>query len=206
MSDVITFVEGVLEYRFESSLVINCGGVGYSVQTGAGFGAGLVPGEKVRIFTHMSVKEDGCSLFGFLTLEELNMFNKLITVSGVGPKAAQSLLAALPPDKLVLAVLTDDVASLGKAQGVGKKTAARIVLELKDKFAASSQARAYEAQGAIDTENSRTMSSTEKQDATDALVALGYSRADAMKAVLETAFAGMRAEEIIKAALRKLVK
>jgi len=200
------FVEGVLEFRLEGLLVINCGGVGYSVQTGAAAGAGLVQGERVRVYTHMSVKEDSCSLFGFLTLEELNMFDKLIAVSGVGPKAAQSLLAVLTPDKLTLAILTDDVAALAKAQGVGKKTAARVVLELKDKLAASAQAKAYEAQGVIDAERSRTMSSGEKQDATDALAALGYSRADAMKAVLEVAFTGMSAEDIIKAALRKLVK
>ena len=200
------FVEGVLEFRLESVLVINCGGVGYSVQTGAAAGMGLMPGEKVRIYTHMSVKEDGCSLFGFLTLEELTMFNKLISVSGVGPKAAQSLLAALPPAKLTLAILTDDVASLAKAQGVGKKTAARVVLELKDKLASSAQAEAYEAQGRISAENSRVMSSSEKQDAADALTALGYPRAEAMKVVLETAFEGMSAEDIIKAALRKLVK
>jgi len=199
------FVEGVLEFRLEGMLVINCGGVGYSVQMGAGAGAGLVPGERVRVFTHMSVKEDGVSLFGFLTLEELSMFNLLITVSGVGPKAAQSLLVAMPPSKLTLAILTDDVKALGKAQGVGKKTAARLVLELKDKLASSEEAKAYEAQGAIDTTGARAMSSGEKQDATDALASLGYPRADAMRAVLETAHSGMSAEEIIKAALRKLV-
>ena len=200
------FVEGVLEFRFEGVLVINCGGVGYSVQTGLAAGAALVPGERVRVYTHMSVKDDGCSLFGFLTLEELSMFNMLITVSGVGPKAAQSMLATLVPSRLTLAILTDDVAALAKAPGVGKKTAARVVLELKDKLAASSQAQAYEAQGVIDTQGSRTMSSGEKQDAADALVALGYARADATRAVLESAHAGMSAEEIIKAALRKLVK
>jgi len=200
------FVEGILEYRFENALVINCGGVGYSVYMGAGAGAGLVPGEKARVFTYMSVKEDGCSLFGFLTLEELSMFNMLITVSGVGPKAAQALLAAMPPSKLALAILTDDVKALGKAQGVGKKIAARVVLELKDKLATSEQARAYEAQGTIDTEGARTMSSSEKQDATEALVSLGYPRADAMRAVLETAHTGMSTEDIVKAALRKLMK
>jgi len=200
------FVEGILEYRLENALVINCGGIGYSVQMSMVAGASLVQGEKVRVFTHMSVKEDDCSLFGFLTMEELSMFNMLITVSGVGPKAAQAILAAMPPSKLVFAIISEDIKELSKAQGVGKKTAARLVLELKDKFAASTEARAYETQGSIDATSGQTMSSSEKQDAIDALAALGYSRVDAMKAVLEVAVSGMSAEEIIKAALRKLVK
>lgn len=202
---VIMFVEGILEYRLENALVINCGGIGYSVQMGMAAGASLVQGEKARVFTHMSVKEDDCSLFGFLTMEELNLFNMLITVSGVGPKAAQAMLAAMTPTKLIFAIISDDIKELSKAQGVGKKTAARVVLELKDKLATGTEARAYESQGSID-EGGRTMSSGEKQDAIDALAALGYSRSDAMKAVLETAAGGMSAEEIIKAALRKLVK
>jgi len=198
------FVEGVLELRLGDVLVINCGGVGYSVQMGAAVGASLVPGERVRVFTYMNVKEDGCALFGFTTLEELGMFNMLITVSGVGPKAAQSLLAALTPARLTLAILTDDVAGLAKAQGVGKKTAARLVLELKDKLAASSAASEHRAQGEVNTDG--TSPAGEKQDATDALMSLGYPRADALRAVAEISVAGMSAEEIIKAALRKLVK
>ena len=203
---MITFVEGILEYRLENALVINCGGIGYNVQMNTIAGASLVQGEKVRVFTHMSVKEDDCSLFGFVTMEELNMFNMLITVSGVGPKAAQSILASMTPSKLIFAIISDDVKELSKAQGVGKKTAARVVLELKDKLATSTEARSYEAQSSIDDTGGATMSSSEKQDAIDALAALGYSRSDAMKAVLEIAVSGMSAEEIIKAALRKLIK
>ena len=198
---MILFVDGILEYRFDNLLVINCQGVGYSIHIGAQAGASLVPGEPVRIFTHMNVKEDTCDLFGFLTLEDLAMFNMLITVSGVGPKAAQALLAALPPDKLTLAILTDDVKALSKAQGVGKKIAARIVLELKDKLASSPHAKTCDPQSTLEDVSS---SSSEKQDATDALVSLGYPRPDSARAVLESALAGMNAQDIIKAALRKL--
>ena len=203
---LIMFVEGILEYRLDNALVINCGGIGYNVQMDMVAGAALVQGEKVRVFTYMSVKDDGCNLFGFLTMEELNMFNMLITVSGVGPKAAQAMLAAMPPTKLIFAIISDDIKELSKAQGVGKKTAARVILELKDKLATGAEARAYESQGSIDEGGGSSMSSGEKQDAIDALAALGYSRSDAMKAVLETTVDGMSAEEIIKAALRKLVK
>jgi Holliday junction DNA helicase RuvA len=153
----------------------------------------------------MQVKEDGISLFGFLTQEEVRLFLMLISVSGIGPKMASAILSALSPQQLVLAIVTDDTAALSKAPGVGKKTAQRIALELRDKMKTDGASYADGA-GLPAGSFAAFTQSDGKQDALDALLALGYSRSEALKAVMECATEGMKTEQIIKEALRKLAR
>lgn len=130
------YVNGELAYRDINTCVIDCGGVGYKLTVSQTTSESLVSkeGQKVKLFTYLAVREDGVELFGFGSKEERSCFNQLISVSGVGPKAAMSILSVMTPDRFSLAVCTEDTKSISKAPGVGAKTAARIVLELKDKI------------------------------------------------------------------------
>lgn len=195
---MIAFVEGTVEYIEENAVVISTNGLGCRVfMTPAGLSSVSV-GETVRIHTYLRVAEDLMDLYGFLSREELESFKLLLTVNGAGPKAALSVLSALSPAALVLAVVTDDYKSITKAQGVGPKLAQKIVLELKDKFKGKEIAvdgmkvESYQAP-------------TGGNDAVDALVVLGYSRGEAMLAVSKVA-KDLSTEETIKAALMQLMK
>ncbi len=192
---MIYYIKGKLELILETEVVIDVSGVGISVTLPSSTLTKLQPGQEIILYTSMLVKEDGVSLFGFLSLNELNMFNLLKTVTGVGPKAALSLLSALPLDKLTLALASSDEDSLSKAPGIGKKTAQRLILELRDKL----KSVAFEKQQANLSE-----SSSDKQDAIDALIALGYSKSESMKAVFSVATTDLPREQIIKQALRKI--
>ena len=197
---MISFIKGAVEEINEQSIVVDVGGIGYALQMPQRALAGLTKrGESVKIYTHMVTKEDGFVLYGFGDAKERDMFIRLIAVTGVGPKSALGLLSVMEPSAIVLAVLTDDVAALAKAPGIGKKTAQRMALELKDKL---------KVEGAVGTalhqQQSTEYASGEKQDAIDALLALGYSRSEAVKGVLEVAIEGMSTEQIIKQTLRKL--
>ena len=155
----------------------------------------------MKIHTHMNVKEDGISLYGFSTAEELELFHRLISVTGVGPKGALGFLSQLKPQEIILAILSDDVKTLSKAPGVGRKTAQRVILELKDKFqTADAIAMEMEADDLMPTGSNGA-----KFEAMDALAALGYSRSEAAKAVNGVAAEGMTTEDILKAALKKMV-
>ena len=155
----------------------------------------------MKIHTHMNVKEDGISLYGFSTAEELELFHRLISVTGVGPKGALGFLSQLKPQEIILAILSDDVKTLSKAPGVGRKTAQRVILELKDKFqTADAIAMEMEAEDLMPTGSNGA-----KFEAMDALAALGYSRSEAAKAVNGVAAEGMTTEDILKAALKKMV-
>ncbi len=203
---MISYLKGTIEHKFDSYFIIEVGGVGYAVNASPKTLGEIrlsSNGEIYKVFTYMSVKEDGVSLFGFLTLEEINMFNLLITVSGVGPKGAVAILSALPPKDLMLAILSDDYTTLGRAPGVGKKTAMRLALELKDKIK-TKDAIGGGFEGFEDSK--AAVSSGEKQDAVDALVALGYSKGEALKAALEVYLDGMGTADIVKGALKKLSK
>ena len=148
-----------------------------------------------------AVKEDGISLYGFSTAEELELFHRLISVTGVGPKGALGFLSQLKPQEIILAILSDDVKTLSKAPGVGRKTAQRVILELKDKFqTADAIAMEMEADDLMPTGSNGA-----KFEAMDALAELGYSRSEAAKAVNGVAAEGMTTEDILKAALKKMV-
>lgn len=188
--------------------VIECGGVGYKVNVTSNTLTKLPlasdkPAE-VRLYTHMQVREDGIDLFGFYTTEELSMFKMLITVSGVGPKAAVSILSLMTPEKLAVAVANEDAKAIAKAPNVGPKTAARIILDLKDKLAkAFPSAAAYDTPAAA--EGSPVPSGGKLEDAQAALLVLGYAKPEIAKA-LSKVDTSAALEDIIRAALAVLMR
>ncbi|MCI8473137.1 MAG: Holliday junction branch migration protein RuvA [Clostridiales bacterium] len=186
--------------------VIDCCGVGYKVAiTGNTLTKLNNPAasakEKVRLYTYMAVREDAVELYGFYTTEELDTFRMLIGVSGVGPKAAVAILSIMTPAALSTAIQAEDAKALSRAQGVGGKTAARIVLELKDKFAKKLFADIPETAGAAPA----AASGGHLSDARDALLVLGYSRSE-ITAALQGQDPTSDTEEIIRKALAKLMK
>lgn len=190
--------------------VIDVGGVGYSL-TISGTTYEAMPASRsvkdpptVKLFTHMAVREDGIELFGFATETELATFRLLITVSGVGPKAAMSILSHLTPEKFALAVCTDDKKTISKANGIGPKTAARVILELKDKLMKENGSFAGEMPASLAAAVSPAKSG-KLTEATDALMVLGYSRAEAMAAMKDMDIANMELEEIIRLSLKRLM-
>ena len=200
---MIAYIKGTLERRAESYIIIETGGIGYQIFVSPATLAKLPQtGEMVKVFTYFSVKEDGVSLYGFASAEEQEMFHKLLTVSGVGPKGALGFLSQLTPQEIILAIISEDVKTLSKAPGVGRKTAQRVILELKDKFKTEEAlSMGEELQGVAETSGGGDA----KFEAIDAMTALGYSRSEAAKAVNAVAAEGMSTEDILKAALKKMI-
>lgn len=193
-------ISGTITYVGDQFLVVECSGIGFkcfsSLNTLKSVGR---TGEKINLFTYLCVKEDALDLFGFATEEELSFFKLLITVSGVGPKAAVAVLSELEPSRLALAIASGDVKSITRANGVGKKTAERIVLELKDKVAnvASSNDMQSVASAAAVVEESAA------GEAVAALVALGFNKSDAA-VVVGAMDKSLSADEMIRLGLRQL--
>ena len=193
--------------------VIDAGGVGYKL-TISGTTYDRLPAHHsvsepptVKLFTYMAVREDGVELYGFSTTEELSAFKMLISVSGVGPKVALSVLSLLTPEKFAVAVCADDKKTISKASGVGAKTAARIVLELKDKLMKASFATDDVISSTPEAETQSAAPSARKKisEATDALTVLGYNRAQINTVLASVDTNSLSLEEIIKAALKKLI-
>lgn len=181
--------------------VIDCGGVGYAVNTTANTLSHLRVNEKAKLYILDYVKEDCFDLYGFWSLGEKRCFEMLLTVSGIGPKAAQSILSASTPENLALAIMNGDEKAITVAQGVGKKIAQRVILELKDKV--SKQA------GMVSSElptNLTPSDSSARSDAIAGLMVLGYSAAEINSALHGFDVSNMSAGEIIKALLKKLAK
>ena len=198
--------------------IIECAGVGYRVAVTANTLSQLpapeyapdgtqIVGKPIRIYTHMAVREDGVELFGFYSREELAMFRLLISVSGVGPKAGMSILSLLTPKKLALVIAAEDTKSISRAPGVGAKTAARVVLELKEKVAKNFPQ--YTADNVVEPDipaaNAKPAKSGSLADARDALVVLGYSRSE-VTAAMKNVDPSQPTETIIKQALAVLMK
>lgn len=197
---MITYLKGILEYISDEFIIIDVNNIGYKVFISSYTLTKLpVQNENIKIYTYMNIREDAILLYGFLEIDELNMFNMLIGVSGIGPKAALSILSNLRPQDISMAVIMEDINTLSKTPGIGKKTAQRIILDLKDKLKTVSYNESIE----LDIGNNQSSS---KQDAIDALVALGYSQIEAVKAVKNVYSENMDIEDIIKLALKKLAK
>ena len=195
---MIAYIKGTLEHCLDSHVIVETAGIGYTITISAATMASLpAVGEKVKIFTHMNVKEDGVSLYGFSSLEELDLFHKLITVSGVGPKGALGFLAVMRPKDIILAILSADEKALGRAPGVGKKTAQRVILELRDKF---NTVDALSGGISFVSENV-SIQPDAKLEAVEALQSLGYSRTEAATAVAGVFEEGMDTEALLKKAL-----
>jgi len=199
---MIAYIKGTVEQVTEQSAVLETQGIGYIVNASSATLSRLPPkGKEAQLFTYMQVKEDDISLFGFLSQEEIRLFRLLISISGIGPKVAMAILAMMPPDQIMTAIVSQDAMAFSKVPGVGKKTAQRITLELQDKIKA--QDWSWTPSQAEMTQIN--VSSSEKQDAMDALMALGYGRSESMRAVLAAATEDMSAEQIIKLSLRNLM-
>ena len=199
---MIYSLTGELTYIGDQFLVVECGGVGFkcftSVATAAN--AGRI-GEQIRRYTYLSVKEEALDLYGFKTENELRAFKLLISVSGVGPKAAVSILSEMSADKLSLAVAAGDTKAITRANGVGKKIAERIVLELKDKMAGVTLSSSESSVSAA----ASVAEDSPAGEAVAALVALGFSKSDAAAAV-GAMDSSLPADEMIRQGLRQLSK
>jgi len=186
-------------YTDESSAAVECAGVAYRCQTTLSTLSRLDPvGTEVLLYTHLNVREDAVDLFGFADQRELRFFRMLIAITGVGPKAALSILSNLSPDRLSMCIATGDFKSITAAQGVGPKLAQRVVLELKDKI---KNMDAIGGAGALPTDVN--LDAGNASEAISALVALGYAQADAAMVVAKTD-PNASVEDMIKAALRGL--
>lgn len=191
------YIRGKLVHRDENFAVIDASGVGYKIYTSSSALQSLAASkDEVTMYTHLYVREDIQDLYGFPSIEEKSMFMTLLSVSGVGPKAALAILSAVSPSELAAAIVTNNAKAITKAQGVGPKLAQRIILELKDKLKSDDiQEMVYADDEFIASDN--------LSEAVSALVVLGYSPNDAKKAV-SGADASMSVEDIIKTALSKL--
>ena len=205
------YIRGKLAHLDPAYAVIDAGGVGYKLTISASTHSQMPPhrsvSEKpeVTLYSYMAVREDGIELFGFATEEELDSFKLLITVSGVGPKAAISILSLLSPQKLALAICTDDKKTISKANGIGPKTAARIVLELKDKLKKVTSFDGEDILDAGDIELSGG-SADKRSDAINALTVLGYTRGEAESVIRKIDISALEVDDIIKEALKRLMR
>jgi Holliday junction DNA helicase RuvA len=197
---VIASVDGTVSAVFADSLIVEVGGIGYRVFAAPAVLAGARVGERARLFTFHLVREDAQALYGFRNPQELGFFGLLQTVTGVGPKVALAIIGSRPVGDLQLAILSDDLALLTAVSGVGKKLAARIVLELKEKVAAAGVAAGVAAGGGRAAGESEVAA---------ALLALGYSAGEARQAsrdALADPSVGRGLEDRVKAALRSLAR
>lgn len=198
------YVSGTVAHVEPYLAVIDCGGVGYACRTTNTTLASLKKGKPGKLYTYLNVGEDIFELYGFATQNELNSFKLLLGVSGVGPKAALSILSAGTPESLAMAIVTGDEKTLTAAQGVGKKIAQRIILELKDKMS-------NETAASLDFSGGKGASapavfSNKATDAAQALAVLGYSSQEVSQALRGIDMENLPLEEIIRQSLKKMVK
>lgn len=201
---MFAYIKGTLERKTADSMIVDVHGVGYKIFTTA-TALSSVPGvgNEIKLYTHFYVREDAQALYGFLNEEELKMFEQLLSVSGVGPKAALSLVSNIQPSQFGLAVLTDDADKFTKAPGIGKKTAQRIILELKDKLK-KEQVNLPDLK--YELPDQEVAGDNRLSEAISALVMLGYSSQEASRAVSGAFSAEKTVEQIIKDALKQMFR
>lgn len=204
------YLKGTLEEVTEDNIVIETGGIGYNVKVSTTT-ADLLPGlgNEVKIYTYTLVREDALSLYGFLTRDDLEIFKKLITVNGIGPKGGLAILSVMSADALRFAIMAGDAKTIAKAPGVGAKTAERVILDLRDKISLEDTLKILVSEA--DTRNTKADAGPEKtaldnvmkKEAIEALVALGYSASDATAAVKKVEInEKTTVESILKLALK----
>lgn len=197
---MIAFLKGIVDFKSRNFIIMDINGVGYKAFMPEKSLMEIELRSEIKIFTYMRVMEDDVSLYGFLTNEELAMFELLISVGGIGAKSAINILSNIEPSKFALAVISSDVNTLKKLPGIGPKTAQRIILELKDKI---------KSEDAIDENDNRESSiiiDSNVQDAIDALQVLGYSKGEIEKVLKDVNTKNMPVEDIIKTGLKLLVR
>lgn len=204
---MINYVRGILTDIEENMIVVEAEGIGYGIRVPASV-MGELPktGDELMIYTYFSVKEDSMTLFGFLSKEDREMFRQLIGVNGVGPKGALAILSVLRPDDLRMAVMSGDAKSISRAQGIGAKTAERVILDLRDKVGEPAFVTASAIRGTgIANVSPQAFSAGPVAEAIEALVMLGYSRTDAGRAAAGVQLTdGMTTEEVLKSALKNI--
>lgn len=201
---MFAYVKGKLEHKYGDYIVIEANGIGYKIFTALStFESIGAVGNEAKVYTYLHVREDIMNLYGFLTQEELGMFELLISVSGIGPKAAISLISVMSPSKFGLAVITDDAKALSQAQGIGNKTAQRIILELKDKI---KKEQLVAIKGGNEEMTAVSGGNTRISEAMSALMVLGYTYTEASRAVSAAYKDDMDTESVIKEALKNLYR
>ena len=198
---MISYVKGELAVVYEDKIVVETGGIGYGIYM-PGKSIGMLPniGSIVKIHTYLNVREDAMQLFGFLTKDDLEVFRLLISVSGIGPKGGLAVLSALSADELRFAIMAGDAKAICAAPGIGKKTAERLIIELKDKLKLEDMIERDEV--SVDM---RPANDDAQAEAIQALVALGYNSAESLRAVRSVNLPGASAEELLKEALKKMM-
>lgn len=199
---MIGFVQGTVDAISEDNVVIDTGGIGYNVRISAKTAQELPGiGQEVRLYTYTSVREDGISLFGFLSRDSLDIFKKIITVNGIGPKGGLAVLSVMSADELKFAIISGNAQAITKAPGIGKKTAERVILDLKDKISVEDTQIRKE----ISSYDGLPQTGKAQSEAVEALTALGYSATDALHAVRQIEHAEeMDVEAILKLALKNM--
>jgi Holliday junction DNA helicase RuvA len=203
---MIRYIKGTLAYVEENAIVVENQGIGYRILvSGALLGHLPSPGSPVTIYTYLNVREDALQLYGFESMDDLEVFQQLITVSGIGPKGGLSILSVLTADDIRFAVMADDAKTIAKAPGIGAKTARKLIVELKDKLSIKEVIETALEHGESAAQNSSATQSKSVAETVEALVALGYSATDAMKAVRQVENAGeVETEELLKQVLKHM--
>lgn len=207
---MISFIRGRVVEVTETSVILEAGNIGYEIfMTGTAIEQLSRMGQEVKIYTYFHVREDIMQLYGFVTRDDLGMFKLLLGVNGIGPKAALGVMSGITADELRFAVLSDDVKTISKAPGIGRKTAQKLILELKDKLSLQDafEQKMANVQAASAAGSPEETGTDGRKEAVEALVALGYSNTDALRAVrkaAETAGDPKDVEGLLKAALKYL--
>lgn len=201
---MISYIRGELAAIETEKVIVDVGGVGYGIYMPAqSLGLLPPPGNEVKIHTYLNVREDAMQLFGFLTRDDLEVFRLVIGVSGIGPKGGLSILSQLSPDSLRFAVMSGDVKAISAAPGIGKKTAEKLIIELKDKL--SIEDVLNNAIQDSDTAFVPGNSNGIQAEAVQALVALGYGNAESLRAVKQVTLEDPTVEDLLKEALKKIL-
>ena len=201
---MIAYIKGTASDMTETSVILENNGIGFEIFMPSGALAQIRIGKDYKIHTYFHVKEDDMQLYGFFTKDDLQVFRLLLQVNGIGPKGALGVLSGLTADELRFAVLSDDIKTISRAPGIGKKTAQKLILELKDKLSLQDAFEKKLEHGAGPADTSETVTDA-KKEAVEALTALGYSATDALRAVKKAEVpAEADVETILKAALRHI--
>lgn len=196
---MISYIKGFVESVEGDRIIIENNEIGYNIFMPQASLEMIGVGEKLKIYTYFSVREDAMQLYGFLSKDELELFKKLINVSGVGPKGGLAIISACPGDSLQMAIISGDAKMISKAQGIGAKTAQKIIIELKDKIDLNEMI----SKNGIESEN---INSTVQSDVLEALASLGYSKTDAFNAVKKSNITeDMDVELALKEALKNIL-
>jgi len=195
---MFSYIKGTIELIDNDYFVIENNGIGFTIFSSSNVTGKLTLHDSIKIYTYMNVREDDISLFGFLTNDEILIFKLLIGVSGIGPKGALAIMSTLTVDELRMAILSEDYKAISKANGVGPKTAQRVVIELKDKFHLEDVLDGFSDDNQVDISGNDIISETAM-----ALTSLGYSNVEALRAIKKIPNSeNMTVEELLKASLK----